>query len=203
VAQHLRHKDALLNLQRLDRLDLLLGEHCYLDCSDECYFLCMYDCSHQRSLKSLVISLKQGEKSAIDMAADELLNALPWDWVNRFTFVPMPSSSGTWNPIRLLLSRLPRLDKRELLLQRQVTRRSCDGWRIPPLQRSNLLFLNESQAIPKPVTVVILDDVVTTGAHFRAAKLVVRKKWPCMRVIGLFLSRTCLTRLSCRGSLAS
>jgi hypoxanthine-guanine phosphoribosyltransferase len=58
-----------------------------------------------------------------------------------------------------------------------------------PERRAKLLTLNELEADPEPKAVVIVDDVLATGSHFRAAKMVVRQRWPHMRVIGVFLAR--------------
>ena len=82
-------------------------------------------------------------------------------------------------------------DVRDLLVQIRDTPPSHDGWRPTPEQRASLMTLNELVVDPKPTAVVIVDDVLATGSHFRAAKMLVRDRWPNMRVIGLFLARVC------------
>ncbi len=42
---------------------------------------------------------------------------------------------------------------------------------------------------PKPQTIGLVDDVLTTGAHFRAACTVIRHVYPDVQVVGLFLAR--------------
>jgi orotate phosphoribosyltransferase len=56
------------------------------------------------------------------------------------------------------------------------------------------MTLHEREVDPEPEALVIVDDVLATGSHFRAAKKIVRKKWPHMRVIGVFLARACWRR---------
>ena len=40
----------------------------------------------------------------------------------------------------------------------------------------------------------MVDDVLTTGAHYRAAKKVLRMRWPGLNVLGLFIARVCSRR---------
>ncbi|MCG8461465.1 MAG: hypothetical protein MI919_34720 [Holophagales bacterium] len=35
----------------------------------------------------------------------------------------------------------------------------------------------------------LFDDVITTGSHFRAAKDLLLRSWPDLRIVGLFLAR--------------
>ena len=180
-----------VRLHKLNRRLLLLGEHCYLDSSDECYFAGLYECRRQRGIKALVVSLKQGNRSAILDASSQVASALPPDWAQHHTFVPMPASAGDGGAAKAVVRNLPVADARYLLVQKADTRPSHYGSRLAPIQRAALMALDERQADPRPTAVVIVDDVLTTGCHFRAAKMLVRQKWPGMRVIGLFLARAC------------
>jgi predicted amidophosphoribosyltransferase len=60
-----------------------------------------------------------------------------------------------------------------------------------PEERARLMSLNESEVHPEPRGVVVVDDVLATGSHFRASKMILRQRWPAMRVIGVFLARVC------------
>jgi predicted amidophosphoribosyltransferase len=181
-----------VKLYQLNWRLLLLGEHCYLDTGDECYFTDEYECRHRQGIKPQILSLKRGNMSAIPGMAEELALALPPEWAAGYTFVPMPPSSGAASPLRSLIRRLPVRDIRDLLVQVRDTPPSHDGWRPTPEQRVKLMTLNELEVDPEPRAVVIVDDVLATGSHFRAAKMLVRQRWPNMRVIGLFLARVCL-----------
>jgi len=181
-----------VKLYQLNWRLLLLGEHCYLDTGDECYFTDEYECRHRQGIKPQILSLKRGNMSAITGMAEELALALPPEWAAGYTFVPMPPSSGAASPLRSLIRRLPVRDIRDLLVQVRDTPPSHDGWRPTPEQRVRLMTLNELEVDPEPRALVIVDDVLATGSHFRAAKMLVRQRWPNMRVIGLFLARVCL-----------
>ena len=180
-----------MHLKRFSPLLLLSGDHCFLDTTDECYYMGSYTCCHRPTYKPLVLSVKRGYKPAIRHASKELLYNLPQSWLCRYTVVPMPSSLRSDNHMMQVASELGAADTRELLLQRSDTLSSHGGWRPSPDVRSSLLYVNELVARPRPCTVLILDDVITTGSHFRAAKRVLRARWPDIRVVGLFLSRAC------------
>jgi hypothetical protein len=178
-------------LHKLNWRLLWLGEHCYLDSSDECYVIERYECRHRRGIKPLIVALKSGDRSAILDASRMLTSILPSDWARSYTFVPMPGSSGNGGAVKEIVGQLPVADARALLVQKYPTRSSHNGWRMPPAQRETLLALNTRESHRKPNTLVIVDDVLTTGSHFRAAKMVFRRKWPDVRVIGLFLAGVC------------
>lgn len=182
-----------MKLSKIESRLFLLGEHSYLDSSDECYFANAYDSPNQPAVKPFIISLKQGDKSAILAAAKELVSILPHDWVQRFTFVPMPSSRCDKDSVKTIVQKMPVTDARVLLLQKENTPASHRrGWRPTPIYRSGFMRLNEAETDPKPGTIVVVDDVLATGSHFRAAKTVLRERWPNIRVIGLFLARAYL-----------
>ena len=190
-----------MKLTKIDSRLFLLGEHCYLDSSDECYFASLYDSPCQPAIKPFIILLKQGNERAILAAAKELALALPHDWIQRCTFVPMPSSRSDNDSVKVIVQKLPVADARVLLVQKENTRSSHQGWRPTPIHRSHFMRLNEAETEPKPGAIVVVDDVLATGSHFRAAKMVVRERWPRMRVIGLFLARVCLRGYAAKQSM--
>lgn len=167
----------------------LLIEHCYLDLTDECYFLAEYHRSDRDGIKSRILSLKQGHAWAIGNLAQQMASAVPGEWAASYTFVPMPPSSGSISPLHSMVHELHVRDARELIRQVCDTPSSHNGWRPMPEQRAKLLEMDGLKVNPKPQAVVIVDDVLATGSHFRAAKMVVCERWPQMRVIGLFIAR--------------
>jgi predicted amidophosphoribosyltransferase len=49
--------------------------------------------------------------------------------------------------------------------------------------------LDERVRNPAPQAIGLFDDVMTAGAHYRAGSNVLRKAYPSVRVIGLFIAR--------------
>jgi hypothetical protein len=185
-----------MTLYKLNPSVVLIGEHSYLDTADECYFTGEYYGSEFPGMKPVILSLKRGQKSVILSLARQLAMALPREWVSAYTFVPMPASTKLASPLRSLVARLEVSDTRDLLIQDVDTPASHNGWRPVPSERARLWKLDELEATPEPKTVIVVDDVLATGAHFRAAKMIIRQKWPLMRVIGLFLARVARPKIS-------
>ena len=42
---------------------------------------------------------------------------------------------------------------------------------------------------PAPRLVAVVDDLLTTGAHFRAAKSILSARFPEIAVVGMFIAR--------------
>jgi predicted amidophosphoribosyltransferase len=42
---------------------------------------------------------------------------------------------------------------------------------------------------PDPQVIGLFDDVLTTGAHFRAASAALKQSFPGVRIVGLFIAR--------------
>lgn len=97
-----------------------------------------------------------------------------------------------------MVGRLPVRDRRDLVLQDGKTLSSHCGWRLTPQERKGRLVLNELAVDPEPNNVIVVDDVLTTGSHFRAAKAIIRSRWRNLRVIGLFLARVCYQKKHCQ-----
>lgn len=167
----------------------LLVEHCYLDMADECYFAGDYQSCSAPGMRPTILSLKRGDERTIDDVVQQLASAMPLEWINFYTFVPMPSSSGVTSHLQSMVKRLPAQDTRDLVLQICDTPSSHNGWRPTPDQRATLMRLNELEVEPRPQAVIVVDDVLATGSHFRATKKIIRQRWPHMRVIGVFLAR--------------
>jgi predicted amidophosphoribosyltransferase len=178
-------------LRKLNWRLLLQGEHCYLDPGDECYFADSYECRQRSGIKPLIILLKRRDRATTLRVARQLSVALPLEWKKSYTFVPMPPAAGTSSGLMHMVERLGVKDVRKLLSQQEDTLSSHNGWRPSPKQRQQLLLLDKRLSVRKPEVVVVVDDVLTTGSHFRAAKMVIRQKWPGIRVIGLFVARAC------------
>ena len=56
-------------------------------------------------------------------------------------------------------------------------------------QIAALYRIDESLSEPEPAVVAVVDDLLTSGAYFRAAKIVLTRGFPDIEVVGLFLAR--------------
>ena len=82
------------------------------------------------------------------------------------------------------------LDVRELIVQTRSTepshRRSI---RLQVSEITAIYRIDETLAAPAPGVVAVVDDLLTSGAHFRAANVVLTRRFPDIDVVGLFLAR--------------
>jgi predicted amidophosphoribosyltransferase len=49
--------------------------------------------------------------------------------------------------------------------------------------------IDDSLRNPAPQVIGLFDDVLTTGAHYRAASAILQQAFPGVRVIGFFIAR--------------
>jgi hypothetical protein len=61
---------------------------------------------------------------------------------------------------------------------------------LKPADRAQYYAVDEDLADPEPQTIVLFDDVLTTGCHFKAMELVLKERFPEVETLGLFLART-------------
>ena len=80
-------------------------------------------------------------------------------------------------------------DVRELLRQAQsyeASHTQVDGQRKKPHELEAMYTV---EGPPPKGTVILVDDVLTTGAHFVAVRNVMRAAYPDRRVLGMFIAR--------------
>lgn len=113
------------------------------------------------------------------------------------TFVPMPPSKVRADPQhddRLLqvlrLIHAGRADARELLVARSSRAAShMTSDRRDPAALAENMTVDPACLGPRPTRIAIVDDVLTTGAHYRAAAMVIAQALPGVPVLGLFVAR--------------
>ncbi len=134
------------------------------------------------------------KEQAIRYAATALGALIPESWREQGTFVPVPPSKvrGDEEHDPRLLTTLravrPRLtDIRELVVQGENTDAKRKG--VSPADRAQNYSIKEDEADPDPAAIFIVDDVLTTGCHFKAVELVLKERFPDAIVFGLFLAR--------------
>ena len=132
---------------------------------------------------------------AIAYAAKALGDVVPSNYLSAWTWIVMPPSAIRSDPAydsRLtdLLNRVrPRIsDVRELVSQRKNTSSKKKG--ITPEVRADNFLIDEEEATPEPQSVIVFDDVIAGGSHFKAIKMVLRERFPGVDVVGIFLART-------------
>ncbi len=192
---------------------LLRGDHCHLDEADDCYFLREYTAragySHSPT-NSLISNLKKPmdrrgrhewryKEQAIVEASDGLAAAIWSSWqLDDPLIVPAPPSTVRSNPLHddRILQVARRIGSAlsfpfaELLENRadREPQHATDRRRSIRALAENLQYVHVSLAA-QPTRILLIDDVLTTGATFRACKSVLREHLPGVAVSGVFVAR--------------
>lgn len=189
------------------------GDHHYLEEEHSCFFFHEYTArkgyAHSDG-NGLVVNLKKSvllkgqpqykyKGQAIATAAAMLRSALEKSsWVfSDATIAPIPplkvpthaEYDDRMMQIALRACDGKNADVRALLQQAQsydASHTLADGQRKKPHELEALYAL--VPPAPKQ-TVILIDDVLTTGAHFVAARNVIRATYPDRRVLGIFIAR--------------
>jgi hypothetical protein len=205
-------------LRRLTRIDeQYRRSYHYLREEDQCYFLGEYTPRKGYDFgetNDLISNLKKGmdrrdkpewrwKLRAIETAGAWLAEALAEDrpWLAATTFVPIPPSSVKIDPsyddriVRVLrhLERLTdvSLDVRELLYQTETTRASSRSDQRLTLAEIRAVYrIDQQLSEPPPRQIALVDDLLTSGAHFRAAKELLGQRYPRIPIGGIFLARS-------------
>lgn len=199
-----------MNLQKID--GLYLPSHYYLDKDDDCYFLMTYTIGRGFSYSycnQIVINLKKPmdrkdtpewgykemaiRKSARMLEEANIISVFPSGTV----FVPTPPSKAKDDPDyddrlpRILINAYDgKLDVRGLVEQTKSTESyhiSCKRRNIDDILGN--LSINEDLANGVKDDIVIFDDVMTSGAHFKAMSRLMSGRFKGIRIHGLFLAR--------------
>ena len=181
----------------------MLADHEYLRASDECYFLWEYCPGSEAHPASRLIrdfklmpGLKARHKAAaMHQAAAALSAVIPETWRSRAMFVPLPPSKSTSHPqydgrLPTLLAWVqPGLTNVREILQARTDSTACQKGMSPAERSAGLIVTSEGRS-PPPDTIILVDDVVTSGAHFKGAALALQRIYQPRKIVGLFLART-------------
>lgn len=194
--------------------DALRREHSYLAADDECYCLGEYfprEGYKAGPVNSMISNFKKPvtkralpeyrhKENDITRAGHLVRSVLSKEAPATYTFVPIPPSKAKNDPlyddrlVRVLNTGQPVLDVRELFAMKSSTRAHhefAEGEKRPtPDDLYDLLAVDDRWLNPplKP-TVVLFDDVLTNGTHFKACKRKLLELVPGVRVVGLFIGR--------------
>ena len=187
--------------------------HTYIDIEeDDCYYLANYTSQKGYSYSeanSIISNLKKKpstsgnpgykyKKEAIIKVAEALRKLFEQEFIDSVTFVPIPPSKNKAHEdyddrmlrIITIATRNRNADIRELvecINSKEASHESAIRPSIPELKR-NLQIIDE-HCDDLRGTVVLIDDVLTTGAHFIAVKEVLKSRFPELHVIGIFICR--------------
>ena len=198
---------------RLSRIDeLTRPDHTFLEPSDDCYYLGEYTARAGYAFSAtndLIQNLKKPmdrrgrpewryKTWAINEAARMLRNVVPEACVgesNLRSRAPSKVRDETDYDDRLvqILQRFGHgrtVDIRELVLMTEsidAAHLTGDPRNIPELIKR--LSIDRSLRKPLPEAICIFDDVLTTGAHFKAVQSILQGEFPRVPLAGLFLAR--------------
>ncbi|WP_419600284.1 hypothetical protein [Thiolapillus sp.] len=199
--------------KRLTKIDdLTRPDHYHLTVDDTCYYIGEYTAREGYAFSAtnqLIYNLKKSvlvrgqvqweyKEQAIKQAASALRDALNNDALNAVTFVPIPPSKSKSDPLyddrlyRVLhtIRPNPTLDIRELILQKNSMEAvHLNEKRLSPDDLKECYEIDENLIEPLPNNIILFDDVITTGSHFKAAKNILCEIFPNANILGLFLAR--------------
>jgi hypothetical protein len=195
--------------ERLLQIDeLTVFEHHHIGLEDECFYVWerQSGATYLQSATNDFISNLQiptssygtnrwyWKQQAIEHAARALGTLVPPSWKESSTFVPIPPSVVNDDPkydarlITILKTVFPRLaDCRELVRQKESTISKQKN--ISPEDRAGNYELCKRCFYPEPKHIVIFDDMLAGGSHFKAMKKVLAGGFPTVPISGLFLAR--------------
>ncbi|MEO8593051.1 MAG: hypothetical protein ABI759_07005 [Candidatus Solibacter sp.] len=137
------------------------------------------------------------KEKAIHYAAGALGSLMP-DYLSGagVTFVPIPPSKPTSDPeydnrmMEILRAIRPKLPDVRPLVYLSTEGFDSKQKGVRPADRAAHYSIDETHADPVPDVVILFDDVLTTGCHFKAIEIVLNERFPGITVAGLFLART-------------
>lgn len=199
---------------RLTQIDeLIRGQHYHLDAGDLCYFFGEYTARQHAAYSEtnqLIMNLKKGNErrglqdyhykgAAINRVAQMITSTI--GNISDFTFVPVPPSKCRADVayddrmtaiLRTAQTMNPSLDFRELVLQNQSTAASHTSTASRPTPDEIMANYSLDASLLAGIrrNIVIFDDVLTAGSHFKAMKQFLRQHLPEASILGLFVART-------------
>ncbi len=78
---------------------------------------------------------------------------------------------------------------REIILQTESTEAVHHGESRDPDRIKALYRIDQTLKDPAPEKIVVCDDVLTTGAHYKAAQSLLSSIYPEVQIVGMFIAR--------------
>ena len=196
--------------QRWKRLDITQSDVYYINSEDKIYYAREYISGRNYSASDanqLISNFKKPIQRknnpaewkykirAIDQFAQELSSLL--DDKTSFVFAAIPSSrcktDSDYDPrLEEKLKKLKKIKKNiiieePILIKETLVSSHTGGTRDPDLLYNNMIW-NGFKVDTHHV--FLIDDVLTTGSHFRACKKMILEHYTDMEVLGIFWART-------------
>lgn len=193
----------------------LISEYSNLEPTDHCFFLGDYASRrgfNHSEMNQVINNFKKPverkdrqewyyKEQAILKVANWFVSTSTWEKLKKFTWIPMPPSKikkdpqyddRLWKVLLKMQEFEPALDIRELLLAKSSREAAHNPGAVRPKVPDHLnnLVLDESQREPNPQQgIVLFDDIITSGAHFKAAQIKIKKEYFDGLIVGLFVAR--------------
>jgi predicted amidophosphoribosyltransferase len=184
----------------------------HIDSADECYYLMDYHSKKgyaHSTTNNLILNFKKriGENGqsykiqAIGKFAEVLCKL--FNEASNLIFVPIPPSKTKDDPMYdNRLTQVLTIVKADIklpyyeILERQTSILPLHENHGPRLLSTHKFKFNcEDMAVFRDKTIVIFDDVITTGSTYKAAKNILKEHFPNNKIVGLFLARAISTLL--------
>lgn len=191
--------------------DSTVGDHFCLAADDQCYYIWEYTANKRFDFSptnQLIVNLKikpretnraYFKKQAIDHAAQALRSLVGQEAAERYlTFVPVPGSKALGHPdfddrmLKVLNQAFQgrKTDIRPMLeLSESMLADHEANDRIATEDLLNRTRLNEHLLAAPRSIIVIVDDVLNSGKHFKVAKTLISRQFQDKEIRGLFLAR--------------
>lgn len=199
-----------MNNRFLEIDELARPDHWYLEADDECYYIGEYTArgGHACSeTNQLIHNFKKGVErrgtpqwAYKERAVGTIANMIRANIKNdaALTFVPIPPSKAKnhelyddrMSRVLALASAGRPSNVRELIIQiRSVDATHVSDERPSPDEVLQNYRLDEALCVPEPQLIFLVDDVLTTGCHFKSAKRLLSARFPNASIMGLFVAR--------------
>ena len=188
-------------------------DHFRISPDDKCYYIFELSASDKfvtGSTKSLIANLKKKpslrgtaqykyKAPAIREVQEHFTNLLNEKWLESGTLVPVPPSKTHTHPDyddRMLqvcngIGKPGSTDVRELVLQTQDISAFHEDQsnRLSVEDLVKIYQIDESVTDPPPTSILIVDDVLTAGTHYRAVHQILSNRFPEAKIYGAFVAR--------------
>lgn len=194
--------------------ELTRPDHYYLETTDWCAYFGEYTARKGATFSTtnqLITNIKKPvtRKHLPDYAYKiKAIQTIALDFIriigapHNVTFVPVPPSKSRSHPeyddrmlqiLTIVRAYLPLFDFRELVIQNTSTvaaHHTAEGESRPkPCDLSSIYSIDSQLAHGVRENIVIFDDVLTTGAHFKAMQHVLSNVFPSANIHGIFIAR--------------